>query len=467
MRLILPTSYYKIKIVSTFSLISAALVILMTWLSYNFVREIYLDQASANLRTLSKITAQQIDKTYLDFLSYGSPSESIKNYFTITFNKYQTANPNSELFIFNSELKVILHSNNSSLEGESNSQLLINRNEILGLEVNQSAVSLPFKGDDNKWYLWGFFKLNEENWLAIRENATKLSKIDDLAKIFILIGFCGVALTFAIGLFVAKSITKPLNKLVKFSSEIGKGNLNADPPRDMHGEIKRLLIEMDQMRKNLFRHQKEKEDILAQIAHEIRNPLGGIELLASLIREDLQRDNRDTRYIDKILGEVNDLKSLITAYLNFSRPEPPKQENVNIASLISELKQFIKNKLDEKNINLSEELTVKEIKFDPFHLKMILLNLISNSIDAISINGSIQITSSNSNGQLQISITDDGVSISDENLKNIFKPFFTTKKDGTGLGLAISQKLCRENNADLLLQKNSSIGCTFTIIKKN
>lgn len=324
MRSVIQKSYYKVRIISTFTLISAALVILMTWLSYRFVRGIYLEQASIHLKTLSKIISQRIEKPYLDLLSIGPPTESISDYFKTSFNKYKTANPNSEVFIFNSDLRVIIHSHENLFEGESDAQLLLNRNEILNLGVDKSAISLPFKGDDGNWYLWGFYRLNTEHWIAIRENASRLEKIDELSKLFLVIGFCGVFLTLIIGWFIAKSVTEPLNRLARFSSEIGKGNLSILPPTNFHGEIRSLASEMDNMRKSLSRHQKEKEDILAQIAHEIRNPLGGIELLASLIKEDLQRDRSSTGYIDKILGEVNDLKNLITAYLNFSSPKEMK-----------------------------------------------------------------------------------------------------------------------------------------------
>jgi len=439
----------------------------MTWMSYRFVKELYVDQVTTQLKTLSKIVSQQFDRTYLDILNLGTPTKTTQEYFGTIFKKYLTANPNSELFIFNSDLKVLLHLNQDALLGESNPQLLLNRNEILNLDQDHSTVSLPFKGNDGKWYLWGFFRLNNEHWLAIREDANKLEKIDDLSKLFLIVGIIGAVVTLVIGWLVAKSITRPIDRLVRFSSEIGQGNLNTSPPVKMHGEIERLSVEMDRMRQNLFRNQKEKEDILAQIAHEIRNPLGGIELFSSLIKEDLQRDNRSTEYIDKILGEVNDLKNLITAYLNFSRPQTAEQDIVNLPLLFSELKNFVKNRLENKNITIVENLEVDEILFDQSHLKMILLNLLSNSVDSVPQNGVIKFESFISKSETKISISDNGNGISEKDLPNIFKPFFTTKKEGTGLGLAISQKLCIENNAELVVHNNIDSGSTFSIIKKN
>ena len=87
---------------------------------------------------------------------------------------------------------------------------------------------------------------------------------------FWLIGFAGVVITIFAGWFMANSIVKPLNKLVKLSSEIGKGNFDIDVPHAMHGEIKQLSDAMDKMKTDLALNQKERENLLAQIAHEIR-----------------------------------------------------------------------------------------------------------------------------------------------------------------------------------------------------
>jgi C4-dicarboxylate-specific signal transduction histidine kinase len=114
--------------------------------------------------------------------------------------------------------------------------------------------------------------------------------------------------------------------------------------------------------------------------------------------------------------------------------------------------------------------------FDENHLKQILLNLLANCIESFSAhknsgggNRDILIIAKEENGSGLISVSDNGSGIAEENLKLIFNPFFTTKKNGTGLGLTISRKLCLENNAEMLLEKNAdndSKGATFVIAKK-
>jgi signal transduction histidine kinase len=268
-------------------------------------------------------------------------------------------------------------------------------------------------------------------------------------------------------LFLANAIVKPLNKLIRFSSEIGKGNFDERIPSSMHGEIKQLSNAMDKMKNDLTRNQKEREDLLAQIAHEIRNPLGGIELLANLVMENKSVDLKDKEYLDSILKEVQGLKRLITSYLNYGRPVPVNPEWINPEKVFYEIESIFKNQIRQRNINYSVINSLEKIYFDPSHLRNILLNLVANSLDSVQDNGMVSIASEKNNGHWLISVKDNGSGIKKENLNKIFNPFFTTKKEGTGLGLAISKKLCKENKAELLAENLNETGAVFIIKKEN
>jgi signal transduction histidine kinase len=265
---------------------------------------------------------------------------------------------------------------------------------------------------------------------------------------------------------MAGSITKPLNRLVYFSSEIGKGNFNASVPANMHGEINTLAVAMENMKTGLAKNQKEKEDLLAQIAHEIRNPLGGIELLASLTKEDLQKEKKDTGYLDKILKEVNHLKVLITSYLNYSRPVIANPGILDLSKISKEIENIFDKPMKNKDTHLVFNFSADNIYFDEDHLRQILINLVSNSLESICEKGMIEISTQSINHCWVINIKDNGAGIPEENLNIIFNPFFTTKKEGTGLGLAICKKLCTENKAELAVSNNYENGTTFSIIKE-
>jgi signal transduction histidine kinase len=461
---LLNKSYYKIRIILIFSIFTIVLVIASSRISYLFIKDLYLDQLEDQIKNSSSLISKQIDKTFLNALQLGIPTKTAQQYFFNILNSHKTS-INSRLFLFDKSFTALVNVDSSFRTGIVESRLLINKKEILDLAINQFTTSLPFKGDDKKWYMWGFFRLNENCWLCLQESASRLEKVEDFSRTFWYLGIGGILITIILSWFVAQRISKPIDSLVKFSSEIGKGNLSYSPPARLKGEMLILSKALEKMRNDLSKNQKEKENILAQIAHEIRNPLGGIELLANLTKEDLDKEHRNSEYIDRIIKEINGLKALITAFLNYSRPAAANQSWINLSNLFYEIKNLFNNSLKIKSIEFNYEDNIKNIYFDNEHLKHILMNLITNSMESIRKNGKINIKSLIENNKWVILINDNGTGIDSNNSIKIFDPFFTTKKDGTGLGLSICKKLCIENKADLVFNSNGN-GTTFKIIKE-
>jgi len=466
-------SYYRIRIIFSFTIFTIILIVIIARVSYVFVRNLYLNQLEEQVRVVTQMIAGQIQPSYLNIISLGMPTKSTIDIFNQIFSRELENNSadittrlrslTSEIFIFNKDNKIIVHSDTLILPGTLDPRLLLNQTEISELNIKQSKTSIPFKGNDGRWYLWGFYRLNNDYWLAVKESAVRLSEVDRFAAFFWYFGAAGTLLAIIIGWFMAKSITKPIDKLVKFSSEIGKENFKIDPPEKMHGEMDILSSTMDKMRSDLAVNQKEKEELLAQIAHEIRNPLGGIELLASLTKEDLEKESMRTDYLDKILKEINGLENLITTYLNFSKPMPANPKWICVPEIVGELKNILANRIKKNDIKLEYEIELEKIYFDENHLTQILINLVSNSLDSIQNGGTILISAAEKRQGWEIIIKDDGSGIPAENLDKIFEPFFTTKKNGTGLGLAICKKLSIENNSRLTALNNAERGTMFVL----
>jgi signal transduction histidine kinase len=462
----LKRSYYKIRIIAAFCLITITIVILMSRFSYLFVRNLYLDQLGEQVSTITQMLSGQLDESYVKLLDLGKPTMETEEYFRNTFRRNLPPSAQYEIFIFDNSLDIIVHPDSTVKTGTYDPRLLLNKKEINQLKINNAIASLPFKGNDGKWYLWGFCRLTQASWLAVRESASRMASLDELSNLFWYIGIAGTLLSLIVALFLARSITKPLDKLVGFSKELGKGNFRTQIPEGMKGEIRELADSMNSMRNEISEHQKQKENMLAQIAHEIRNPLGGIELLAGLTREDLAKEDKKYDYLDRILKEINRLKLLIVSYLNFSRPSPAIPEPVNVKEIVQEISEIYRKRLQDKKISFFEDTADGIILFDPAQLKQVLINLISNSIESVPSEGNISISYEKNGLNNLISVCDDGPGIDEKDINNIFSPFFTSGKNGTGLGLAICKKLCEENKARLTVKNNETKGCTFSITKE-
>lgn len=449
----------KARIILIFSVITVLLVGLVTRISYTFVRSNYLEQIEDHVRLMNAVIARDLNPRYLYFL--GDDQESMAyQFYQKKLADYAAVMELHNAFIFNRDWDILI----SLAEDISAARLRINRAEIAALQPHQNTASLPFKGADGQWYLWGFYRLDEQHFLGIQENVDRLKRLDYLDLIFLGIALAGILVTVVAAWFLARAIANPINRLVDFSSEIGRGNFKSAIPDGIHGELAILNKALVKMRDDLLNQQEEKEKLLAQIAHEIRNPLGGIELLAGLIREQPDDYSRNAAYIDKIIAEVQGLKAQVTEYLQYSRPVPAHPQDIHLNEIIEEVKVLYGKQLAAKKVRLIHGSSTSSFRFDRNHFRQIVFNLISNSIHAVDEGGTIEIKVSRNSGHTLITLRDDGKGIAEQDLPNIFEPFYTGRKDGIGLGLAICRKLCAENQAQITAANNPDKGCTFSII---
>lgn len=457
----------KLKIIVALTIINLAIVASFSTVSYYFIRDLYFNQLNSQIKSVSEIISKQIDVRYLNALQIGIPTSFVENYFFELLNKNSDSNISSEIFIFDSSFTIIVHSDINTKPPRYEPKLLLNRKEILELKTGNFITTYPFKGEDNNWYLWGFKKLNKELWLALRGSAERLTDIEKLKTLFLIIGFSGMIITLLFAVILANSITKPIDRLIEFSNQIGKGNFTVSLPNKMQSEFATLAGTMEKMKNDILQKNKEKENMLAQIAHEIRNPLGGIELLTCLAKEDLEKAGKQTEYLEKTLKEIQSLKKLISSFLDFSRPQPPNFTYVDIENLLIEIEKLFLNEIQLKNASLKFNIRTRNILFDYEHLKFILINLLVNSLESIESGGKIIVETFTENNAWNIIVDDNGKGISTELREKIFEPFFSTKKNGTGLGLAIVKKLCGENDAFITIEEKSENGTRFLISKES
>ncbi|MBL7959545.1 HAMP domain-containing histidine kinase [bacterium] len=453
---------FRTKIILVFSGITIGLVMIMSRMSYYTVREIYLNQLSDQVMLSARIVMSGLNAQHLGYLNPQDNNSFVTSYYTKYLLEQKSTLQLENASIFNEQLQTLVSTDTLNSAGYVEPLLVIQRSLVKNLKERQSVTSMPFKGEDESWYLWGFYRIDESHWLCIRENAHRLARVEQLSIMFWGIGLGGILLTLLGGLFLSRTLARPIEQLVHFSRELGKGEWETPVPTHIKGELSSLAGAMHHMRESLVSRQKEKETILAHIAHEIRNPLGGIELLTGLIKEDVSNREKNMEYTQKILDEIGGLKSLINNYLNFGRPSVPKPENVLVSDVIDEATHVLQNSINEKKVSI-ECQTIEKMRFDRNHLRHILINLLTNAIQAVNVGGQVSITLQQKSGNKLLEISDDGPGIDESVMRTVFEPFFTTHSNGTGLGLAICKKLCDENGATISVKNNNESGCTFTI----
>jgi signal transduction histidine kinase len=216
------------------------------------------------------------------------------------------------------------------------------------------------------------------------------------------------------------------------------------------------------------RHDRLKElgELAAHLAHEIRNPLGGIKGFATLLQQDLH-DRPDLQQMASyIVQGADDLNQFVSQVLQYARPFQIHLENVDLINLIEEIRQLLQaDPAWNGNITFTVQSSLPAllIPIDPQLLKSALLNLFVNAIQAMPSGGSLKVKLESEISWVTICIEDTGIGITPENLSKIFSPFFTTKETGNGLGLAEVHKAIQAHQGWIEVQSEVGRGTTFII----
>jgi two-component system sensor histidine kinase HydH len=209
-------------------------------------------------------------------------------------------------------------------------------------------------------------------------------------------------------------------------------------------------------------------EMAASIAHEIKNPLTVIGGFATRLAK-RQEEGDVARYAGIIRDEAARLEKILGEVLDFSREMKPALQPYSINAVCEETLAIYEDDFREKGIAAAMELTAEPcaIMADPQQLKQALINIISNSLQAMEKSGGKQLLIrtwvEHEPDRVCASITDTGGGIPAELMDNIFNPFFTTKVKGTGLGLAITNKIIKSHGGDLEVINKEGSGVTFII----
>ncbi|RQV98453.1 MAG: sensor histidine kinase, partial [Calditrichaeota bacterium] len=328
----------RTRIITIFVVIVLLVVFALSRIAYLTVREIYLNQMADQVDLLSRTITSDLNTSYLDLLVFGASDVQANLYYREKISDRLLQSGLEEAVILNKNMTIKLHIGHSLEAFQPLAAITLNRQEIENLKAGESFSSRPFKSGEGSWYLWGFYRINSDYFLGIREQASRLARVDELSRIFWLVGSGALLITLLAGWIMARMISRPVDHLISFSRELGKGNFDVPAPQPATNELQVLSSAMDKMRTDLSARNREKEEMLAQIAHELRNPLGGIELLVGLIKEDLSKGNMDLSYTEKIQGELGKLKNLVNEYLHYSKPVQTRPEMVNLKDLLEEIR---------------------------------------------------------------------------------------------------------------------------------
>lgn len=207
-------------------------------------------------------------------------------------------------------------------------------------------------------------------------------------------------------------------------------------------------------------------EMAARVAHEIRNPLGGIKGFATLLKDDL-KDHPDLQQMtDYIIEGTDGLNRLVSKVLNYTRPFQIHFEWTDLSIFMNEMLQLIKmDKALKSNIHCTLNILQPDVKapIDAQLFKSAILNLLVNALQAMPDGGELTVELDSVDNEAMIRIKDTGIGISEDHLDKIFSPFFTTKDAGNGFGLSEAHKVIQAHHGTIEVLSKVGKGTIFTI----
>lgn len=212
-------------------------------------------------------------------------------------------------------------------------------------------------------------------------------------------------------------------------------------------------------------------ELSSQIAHEINNPIAGMQCCLSLLADEIKEDNPKRKFLDMTLKEVDRIEKLIQNMRAFYKPSSNTMATTDVNTLINDMLLFLNQQLKAYNIITKIDLKtdLPKIFATEDQIRQVFLNLINNARDAMSNGGTLTINTSTINRDtrkyVRIQFIDTGCGIPEEHLPKIFDPFFSTKSDsgGSGLGLSISYSIIQRHKGTIRVKSELGKGTTFTI----
>jgi signal transduction histidine kinase len=295
-----------------------------------------------------------------------------------------------------------------------------------------------------------------------------------------LVGGGGILVAVLASLWFAARITRPVVSLAEAARRVAAGDLYAKVDVESSDELGQLATAFNRMTEDLLQ-QKERtlqaervaawRELARRLAHELKNPLFPLQVtVENLIRakekapemfEEVFREGTST-----LLAEVNNLKAIIGRFSEFARMPQPQRKPAQINEVVRSVLRVFQAQLREKsqvNVRTELESVLPEISADPELLHRALSNLITNAIDALPQGGEIIVQTKSFGNRVELSVSDTGSGLTQEECARLFTPYYTTKQHGTGLGLAIVQSVVSDHGGKISVESTKEKGTTFRI----
>lgn len=324
--------------------------------------------------------------------------------------------------------------------------------------------------------------------VSIDNLESKISYVQRYMLVFALLTI--ILITSSIIFLMRRFVDRPIKNLVGKMEDIEGGDLETRIDIDRDDEMGKLCKHFNRMTERLNQYQKDVEkyhqeqmqradrlaslgELTSIVSHEIKNPLTGLRGAVKIFKDECSRDDPKRDVLNEILNQIDRVFTIIKDVLFYSKAHPSQLVFSDINKLLDESLLLIGPLMEKKKICLIKDFDklIPEILVDKNQIKQVFLNIFINSLQATPHGGFIEVKTGlkedDGEEMVFIDIRDTGKGISEQTLKEVFKPFFSTKEKGTGLGLAIVRRIIHNHNGTIFIESELKKGTTVRILLPN
>ncbi len=337
---------------------------------------------------------------------------------------------------------------------------------VLGGEGTPSTVT--FRGLDGRTYKSGYAPLFDASGKVVAVVGADASAefFDAVRQVGLsmvlaaaLLAVAGLALFFVAGRLW---LLRPIRALRDAVERIGQGDLVTPLPPTGKAELATLSRGLEQMRGQLLDREREMQVMLAGIAHEVRNPLGGIELFAGLLAEDLAGDPEKLGHVRRVQRELTYLKRVVEDFLGYARDPRLATEPVELRPFLEDLAELVRPDAAARGQEVHVEAEPLTVPADANTLRRALLNLSRNALQAGPEGSRVTLSARADGARVLLAVQDEGPGVPEAERAQLFKPFHTTKEKGLGLGLAFVRRIAEAHDGSARLEPSPQ-GARFVV----
>jgi signal transduction histidine kinase len=426
---------------------------------YALSRGILEDELGRSLASVAAAAASQVNGERMLTIEPGDDADGTRTYRNLSklLTELRDAAGARRLVAFDRDGRVRADAGGGLPVGAEVPELARDRLELARVFAGQPTASqVLFQGSDGRWYKAGYAPVMRGQEVVgavgVEGSAAFFGPLARLYRRYAALAAGALTLLGLVSLLTARGVAGPLRRLVAAALRIGGGDLATPVAAEPTVEIGVLARELEQMRRALESRDRQLTMMLAGVAHEVRNPLGGIELFSGLLSDEVRGNEEARAHVARIQKEVDYLRRIVEDFLAFARDQKLTRSTAEADSLLRTAAELVRVDAEAKGVRVEVAAEPAQLQLDSSLVVAALVNLLKNAVQASPAAQRVEVRGANQERSYAIEVQDAGPGIPPEAQERVFEPFFTTREKGTGLGLPLARKIARAHGGELALE---------------